>query len=141
MHEEDFEAAADAFEQAYSLNPICYRAHYNRVLCLLDVMKQDAAFETFQIQDSFGGVMYEKYYKMTMLYSDKREFTKAYRKFATATSMHFAGNVEVRTQLEDILESLGVVDRSYMSWERINETSQWLVKLIDKGHFRNPMKF
>jgi tetratricopeptide (TPR) repeat protein len=141
LSEDDFSAAADAFERAVLRNPTYYRAHHNRVLCLIEMRERDAAITSLQMPESSGSGIYEKYYQMTMLYTDKKAFTEAYRKFAASTSFNAASDIEIRAQLEDILETLGVVDRSYMSWERINETSQWLLKLIEKGHFHNPMKF
>jgi hypothetical protein len=46
---------------------------------------------------------------------------------------------ELRADLEDIFESLGIIDSSYTSWERINETSACLLKTIEgKCHQGHP---
>jgi len=141
MSEENNKAASDAFERAYCLDPTYYRAHHNQVLCLIDMAEPEIAIDALRTSESTGTGMFEKYYQMTMLYTDKKAFTQAYQKFAAAASVHYAQNTEICIQLQNILESLGVIDRSYMSWQRINTTSQWLLKLIEKAHFHNPMKF
>ena len=83
--------------------------------------------------ESCKAVAFEKYYQMTMLFSDKKAFATAMKKACTIKTTDSYEAFELRADLEDILESLGIIDSSYTSWERINETSACLFKLFDKN--------
>ena len=83
---------------------------------------------------------FEKYYQITMLFADKKAFAAAMKKAYTIKSTESYETVELRADVEDILESLGIIDRSYTSWEQINEMSSCLFKLFDKTTIRTAYK-
>lgn len=136
MNENKLPAAICAFENSISLNPLNYRVLYRLVICLCDNGQSEKALEMLTNVESGKAGAFEKYYQMTMLFSDKKAFATAMKKACTIKSSDSYEAFELRADLEDILESLGIIDRSYTSWERINETSACLFKLFDKNATR-----
>ena len=64
----------------------------------------------------------ESYYRTAILYCDKPAFAKAVQKIQTRMGETIQ-NTEVHTNLEIILENLGLVDRAFTSWHRMIETA------------------
>lgn len=126
MGENNLPEAIRAFEDATSMNPTNYRAFYKLIISIYDNCQSEKAIEYLTQPDIAGAGMFEQYYQMTMLYSDKKGFVRALNKLnalnaATGNYKHS----DIRAELEDMLETLGVIDRSVINWERINEVSQW----------------
>jgi len=46
---------------------------------------------------------------------------------------------QTQANLEIILENLGLIDRTMTSWQRLNETSECLVKIKEKKQISNVM--
>ena len=139
MNENKTQAAVCAFENSLSLNPMNYRVLHKLVICLYDNGQSEKALEMLTDVESCKAVAFEKYYQMTMLFADKKAFAAAMKKTCTIKSTESYEVIELRADVEDILESLGIIDRSYTSWERINETSACLFNLFDKkNHQRHP---
>ncbi len=134
MNENKLPAAICAFENSLSLNPMNYRVLYKLVICLCDNGQSEKALELLTNAESCKASAFEKYYQMTMLFADKKAFAAAMKRTCTIKSAESFGAIELRDGVEDILESLGIIDRSYTSWERINETSARLPEVFDKKH-------
>ena len=134
MNENKLPAAICAFENSLSLNPMNYRVLYKLVICLCDNGQSEKALEFLTNAESCKASAFEKYYQMTMLFADKKAFAAAMKRTCTIKSAESFGAIELRDGVEDILESLGIIDRSYTSWERINETSACLPEVFDKKH-------
>jgi len=137
MNENKLQAAICAFENSLSLNTMNYRVLHKLVICLCDNGQSEKALETLANAKSCKASAFEKYYQMTMLFADKKAFAAAMKKTCTIKSTESCETVELRTGVEDILESLGIIDRSYTSWERINEVSARLFKIFDKKHHQS----
>jgi len=137
MNENKVPAAICAFENSLSLNPMNYRVLYKLVIGLFDNGQSEKALEILTNTESCKASAFEKYYQMTMLFADKKAFAAAMKKTCTVKSTESFGAVELRDGVEDILESLGIIDRSYTSWERINETSTCLSEVFDKKHHQS----
>jgi tetratricopeptide (TPR) repeat protein len=134
MNENKLPAAICAFENSLSLNPMNYRALYKLAICLYDNGQSQRALETLTSAKSCKAKAFEKYYQMTMLFADKKAFAAAIKKAGTIKSTESYEMLELRADVEDLLESLGIIDRSYTSWERINDTSACLFELFEKKH-------
>ena len=116
-----------------------YRVLYKLVICLHDNGQSGKALEMLANPESHKASAFEQHYQMTMLFADKKAFATAMKKTCKIKSAESCETVELRAGIEDILESLGVIDRSYTSWERINETSACLLKTIEgKCHQGHP---
>ena len=66
--------------------------------------------------------MLELYYRTAILYCDRPAFAKALQKIQTRFGESIQ-DTEVHTNLETILENLGLVDRAFTSWHRMIETA------------------
>ncbi|MEN8127071.1 MAG: tetratricopeptide repeat protein [Planctomycetota bacterium] len=130
LNENKLSAAICAFENSLSLNPMNYRVRYKLVICLHDNGQSEKASEMLVNAGSCNAGSFEKYYQMTILFADKKAFAEAMKKTSMIKSTEFCETVELHNNVKDLLESLGVIDRSYTSWERINETSEYLLKLF-----------
>ena len=69
-----------------------------------------------------------------MLYADKKNFGRALKKLTVLNTTGNYKHADIRAGLEDMLETLGVIDRSVINWERINEASQWLLEMDENGN-------
>ena len=134
MNENRLPAAICAFENSLSLNPMNYRVLYKLVICLHDNGQSGKALEMLANPESYKASAFEQHYQMTMLFADKKAFATAMKKTCMIKSAESCETVELRDGVEDILESLGIIDRSYTSWERINETAAYLPEVFDKKH-------
>jgi tetratricopeptide (TPR) repeat protein len=134
MNENRLPAAICAFENSLSLNPMNYRVLYKLVICLHDNGQSEKALEMLANPESCKASAFEQHYQMTMLFADKKAFATAMKKTCKIKSAESCETVELRDGVEDILESLGIIDRSYTSWERINETAAYLPEVFDKKH-------
>jgi len=132
MGENNLPEAIRAFENAVSMNPRNYRAFYKLIISLYDNCHGEKAIETLTQPIVIGAGMFEQYYQMTMLYSDKKGFVCALKRLNAVNTTGNYKHADVRAELEDMLETLGVIDRSVINWERINEVSQWLQKTTEK---------
>jgi tetratricopeptide (TPR) repeat protein len=133
MNENKLPAAISAFENSFSLSPMNYRVLYKLVIGLWDNGQEEKALEMLFDSETCKSSSFEKYYQMTMLFSDKEAFATAMKKASAAKSTGSYKAIELRADVEDILESLGIIDRSYTSWERLNETSTCLLQLFEKN--------
>ena len=132
MGENNLPVAISALQNAISLNPSNYRALYKLIISIYDNCQKQKAIELLSEPDLTGASMFEQYYQMTMLYADKNEFANALKRLSVINATGSYKSVEVRADIEDMLETLGVIDRSAINWERINETSQWLLGMNKK---------
>jgi len=132
MNENKLPAAICAFEGSLALNSMNYRVLHRLAICLCDNGQIEKAIEMLTHKESFGAAEFEKSYQMTMLFADKQAFATAIKKACAAKPTESYETTSLRSGVENILESLGVIDRSFTSWERINETSMHLYKIFDK---------
>ena len=66
--------------------------------------------------------MLEYYYQTAILYCDRPKFAQALRKIQTQLGEPIQ-NTEIHTNMETILENLGLVDRAFTNWHRMIETA------------------
>lgn len=123
MVENDCAKALEAFEKTLQLNPIHYRAHFKRVLCLYQQGKVEQALELLNQSQLPPAALMESYYRTAILYCDKVAFAKALR-LVQARLQSPLDNSHSHIHLETILENLGLVDRAFNNWNRIAETAQ-----------------
>lgn len=139
IHQEMVNEALMAFEEAIALSPANYRVQHSLAICLTDCGQIEEALEKLAMPAGFGAGIYRQYYQMTMLYTDKSAFAKALNRFSTKKTVACLDDDQIRANIEDMLETLGMIDRGYTSWERINETSACLLEIMGKGDSRNHM--
>jgi tetratricopeptide (TPR) repeat protein len=122
MVENNYPEAIGAFEKTIHLNPIHYRARNKLCLCLHDNSRVDDAMNIITHSQLLSSAVLESYYRTAILYCDKAAFAKAVQKIQTRMGESIQ-NTEVHTNLEIILENLGMVDRAFTNWHRMIETA------------------
>lgn len=130
MNEEKLGAAVSAFENALALNPMNYRVLYRLIICLFDNGQFERSLAMLTKTEAAKASAFENYYQMTILFTDKKAFADAMKKTCKIKAAESCEMLELRDCVEDILDTLGIIDRSYTSWERINETSACLPELF-----------
>lgn len=122
MVENSYAEAIEAFEKTIRLNPIHYRARNKLCLCRFDNGRVDEALAMLTEQQNLPSAMLEQYYRTAILYCDRPAFAKALRQVQMQYGQPIQ-NTEVHTNLETVMENLGLVDRAFTSWNRMIETA------------------
>lgn len=122
MVENNYAEAIKAFEKTIQLNPIHYRAKNKLCLCLHDNGQVDDAMVVVTESQTLPAAMLEQYYRTAILYCDRPAFAKAIQKIQNRLGESIA-NTDIHTNLETILENLGLVDRAFTNWHRMIETA------------------
>lgn len=123
MVENNYREAIKAFQKTIQLNPIHYRAQYKLCLCRFDNGQVDDALAKLAQKQELPSGMLVQYYRTAILYCDRPAFAKALRHVQRQLGQPIQ-DTEVHTNLETILENLGLVDRAFTSWHRMIETAE-----------------
>jgi tetratricopeptide (TPR) repeat protein len=129
MGENNLPLATSLFQNTLDLNPIYYRAQQKLAICAYDQGHFDKAVKMLRYTESFGATVYEKYYRLSVLYTNKKDFTEAIKRFRMVHSANMSDAVETQVNIEIVLENLGMINRAFANWERLNETSACLLKI------------
>lgn len=122
MVENNYTEAIRSFERTIQLNPIHYRAKNKMCLCLHDHGQIDTAVTALTGSQTLPAAMLEQYYRTAILYCDRPGFAKAIQNIQNRLGDSIQ-NTDVHTNLETILENLGLVDRAFTNWHRMIETA------------------
>ncbi len=122
MVENNYTEAIEAFENTIRLNPIHYRARSKLCLCQFDNGQVDEALATLRTTEPIPAAMFHLYYRTAILYCDRPAFARALRQVQMQVGEPIQ-DTEVHTNLETILENLGLVDRAFTNWHRMIETA------------------
>ena len=122
MVENNNKEAITAFKQAIRLNPIHYRARNKLCLCFFDNSQINEAMDVLTQSKKLTSAMLELYYRTAILFCDKPAFSRAIQKIQIRLGEPIS-NTEVQTNLETVLENLGLVDRAFTTWHRMIETA------------------
>ena len=99
-------------------------------VCLFDNGRTEKAIQTLIDNDEqkFSSLL-EMYYKTAILYCDKQAFAKAIRKLNRIKATEQSQSSEIRENLEIVLENLGLLDRAFANWKRLEQTSEKLLEM------------
>ena len=122
MVENNYAQAIAAFEKTIQLNPIHYRARNKLCLCRFDGGQVDQALAMLTEIQGLPSAMLGQYYRTAILYCDRPAFAKAIRQVQFQFGEPIQ-DTEIHTNLETILENLGLVDRAFTNWNRMIETA------------------
>ncbi len=130
MVENNLPLAISAFQNVLPLNPIHYRATNKLAICHFDNGRPEKAIQTLVNDgpDNYSSLL-EKYYKTCILYCDKEAFASAFHKMQKNKATDDPEHSEIRANLEIILENLGLLDRAFTNWRRLEETSENLLAI------------
>ncbi|MBC8393381.1 MAG: tetratricopeptide repeat protein [Deltaproteobacteria bacterium] len=135
MVENNLPMAISAFQNVLPLNPIHYRALNKLAICYFDDGRPEKAMNAL-----IGGVdqgdasVFEMYYKTAILYCDKIAFSQAFKKLQLIKVTELNEHSEIQANIEIVLENLGLIDRAFANWKRLEETSESLLEIHKVRH-------
>ncbi|HOK96018.1 MAG TPA: tetratricopeptide repeat protein [Anaerohalosphaeraceae bacterium] len=135
--ENNLPLASCLFEKTLDINPMYYRARHKLALCAFMDGHPQKALKILRNNPSAGKTVFEKYYQLSILYSNRKKFSEAIRQLSVLETSDMADLSQTQANLEIILENLGLIDRTMTSWQRLNETSECLVKIKEKKPISN----
>ncbi len=135
MVENNLAMAISSFQNVLPLNPIHYRAQNKLIVCQFDNGRVEQALELLMKNQHDESSVLQMYYQTSILYCDKPAFAAAMKKLHLVKATERSQGNEIQANLEIILENLGLVDRAFTNWKRLEETS---VNLLDM-HKSNQM--
>jgi tetratricopeptide (TPR) repeat protein len=130
MVENNLPMAISHFQNVLPLNPIHYRALNKLAICHFDNGRPEKAVEilTEDGRDNYSTLL-GMYYKTSILYCDREAFAGAIKKLQMTKATEHHQGLEIRANLEIVLENLGLVDRTFTNWKRLEETSESLLAI------------
>lgn len=131
VNEGNHMAAICAFENSLSRNPLNYRVKYKSVLSYFDNKQINKASDILMNMDHREASKFEKYYQITMLYADKEKFATSIKKAHSKIISELHESKNIQEDIQQILILLGVIERSDVNWQQINQMSGFLLELFD----------
>lgn len=129
MVENNMQLAISSLQNTLAMNPTHYRARNKLALCLFDNGQPEKAMEILTSVKPLSSSAYQMYYKTSMLYCSRKAFAGAVKKLNRVKSSELFEQSEIQVNIELILENLGIVDRTFTNWKRLEETSQCLLQI------------
>lgn len=133
MVENNLPMAISSFQNVLPLNPIHYRAMNKLAVCQFDNGRPEKAINLLVNDQQTDSSLFEMYYQTSILYCDKSAFAAAMKKLHLVKATEQSQNNEIQANLEIILENLGLVDRAFTNWKRLEETSESLLDIHKSG--------
>lgn len=129
MVENNLPMAISAFQNVLPLNPIHYRAMNKLAICQFDNGRPEKAMTILVDEQAADSSNFEMYYQTSILYCDKEAFAAAMKKLHLVKVTERSQGNEIQANMEITLENLGLVDRTFTNWHRLEETSESLLDL------------
>lgn len=140
MVENNLPVAISSLQNTLSLNETHYRARNKLAVCTFDAGQPEKAIEILTGAKPFQTSVYQMYYRTAILYCSRKGFAEALKKLSLLKSTEWAEHSEIQVNIEMILENLGMVDRTFTNWKRLEETSECLLR-IKADRKTGPHKF
>jgi tetratricopeptide (TPR) repeat protein len=133
MVENNLPLAISSLQNTLALNEMHYRGRNKLVLCTFDYGQPEKALELLTSEPTLQTSAYQMYYRTSILYCSKKAFASAIKKLNLMTSAEMVEASEIQVNIELILENLGMVDRTFTNWRRLEETSECLLQIKEQG--------
>ena len=134
MVENNLPMAISAFQNVLPLNPIHYRALNKLAICYFDDGRPEKAIKTLVGGDQSDASVFDMYYKTAILYCDRTAFSRAFKKLQMVKVTELNEHSEIQANIEIVLENLGLIDRAFANWKRLEETSESLLEIHKSRH-------
>ena len=115
--------AIKSFETALEINPTHYRAKSKLAICLYETGKNKEALEVIISTEKLDVETLGLHYQTSILYCDKKRFATAMSNMDAVFKANFAG-ADSFSNVEVVLENIGLVDRAVATWDRLTETAR-----------------
>jgi tetratricopeptide (TPR) repeat protein len=119
----DIQRAVEAFRNALQLNPTYHRARSKLSVCLCETGQERQAIEQLMERESLTPELLEMHYRVAILYCDKQKFAGALYSLDNMMKSNFT-QPDALTNIEVVLENLGLVDRAMATWDRLSRAAQ-----------------
>ena len=119
----NIEQAIKAFKAALEINPTHYRAQSKLAICMYEIGQNDDAAKIITSTKKLDLPTLNLHYKTAILFCDKNRFASALSAMDTAYKANYAGS-EAVSNVEFVLENIGLVDRAIATWDRLTETAK-----------------
>jgi protein O-GlcNAc transferase len=119
----NFKAATESFEKALEINPTHCRVRSKLALCLYECDEKELAMEKLIDTKPMNTATVNLHYKTAILFCDKRKFASALYKLENTMKENYT-QPDASTNIEVVLENLGLVDRAIATWDRLTETAK-----------------
>ncbi|MHC4552698.1 MAG: tetratricopeptide repeat protein [Planctomycetota bacterium] len=134
MVENNLAMAISAFQNVLGLNPIHYRGLNKLAVCQFDNGRPENGMDLLVGEKLTDSSIFQTYYQTSILYCDKAAFAAAMKKLHLVKATERSQSNEIQANLEIILENLGLVDRAFTNWKRLEETSVNLLDIHKSKH-------
>lgn len=141
MVENNLPLAISSLQNTLSLNPTHYRAHNKLALCTFDFGQPEKSLEILISPQRLAASAYQMYYRTSILYCSRKAFASAVKKLNLVKSAEMLEQSEIEVNIELILENIGMVDRTFTNWKRLEETSECLLQIKEKGRVPSAKAF
>ncbi|MCE5186118.1 MAG: tetratricopeptide repeat protein [Planctomycetaceae bacterium] len=133
MVENNLPLAISSLQNTLDLNDTHYRARHKLAICTFDYGQPEKAMDILVAPQPVTAAAYAMYYRTSILYCSRKNFAGAVKKLNRIKAAELFDQSDLRVNIELILENLGMIDRTFTNWRRLEETSECLLQLKDKG--------
>lgn len=119
----NFKAAIESFEKALEINPTHCRVRSKLALCLYECDEKELAINKLIDTEPMNAETVNLHYKTAILFCDKQKFASALYNLESSMKENYT-QPDASTNIEVVLENLGLVDRAIATWDRLTETAK-----------------
>lgn len=129
MVENNLPVAISSLQNILAINETHYRARNKLAICTFDFGRPEQALELLIAGKPVQASAYQMYYRTSILYCSRKAFAGAVKKLGLLKSAEMCEHSEIQVNIELILENIGMVDRTFTNWKRLEETSECLLQI------------
>lgn len=118
--------AINWFKQATEVNSTHYRSRIKLCLAMRELGQTKESLEVLRQAVIIPPHALELHYQTAILFCDKKRFAQAMRQISS-NSFHGLSCQDTKDYIEVILENLGIIDRAFSNWSRIEETTSYII--------------
>ncbi|MCF7954600.1 MAG: tetratricopeptide repeat protein [Phycisphaerae bacterium] len=119
----NFKAAIESFENALEINPTHSRVRCKLALCLYECDEKELAMKKLVDTEPMNAETVNLHYQTAILFCDKEKFASALYNLENTMKENYT-QPDASTNIEVVLENLGLVDRAIATWDRLTETAK-----------------
>lgn len=119
----DLPLAIESFKAALEINPTHYRAQSKLALCLYEINKKQETLDVITTTEKLDIPTLQLHYQTAILFCDKKKFASALKNMDTTLKANYAASDAI-SNIEFVLENIGLVDRAVATWDKLTETAK-----------------
>ena len=119
----NFKGAIESFEKALEINPTHSRVRCKLALCFYECDEKELAMSKLIETEPMNTEIVNLHYQTAILFCDKEKFASALFNLENTMKENYT-QPDASTNIEVVLENLGLVDRAIATWDRLTETAK-----------------